>query len=49
MTLGRELQLPLDFYTTQNAPTPSTVGEYAVRMIDILRATHDLARQDLMT
>ncbi len=49
LTLGRELQVPLDFYTTPNAPAPSTVGEHAARMIDILRTTHDLARQHLKT
>ncbi len=30
-------------------PTASTPGEYAERMIDILRTTHDLARQHLRT
>ncbi len=49
MTLGHELQLPLDLHTPPNAPATSTVGEYTARMIDILRTTHDLARQHLKT
>ncbi len=49
MTLGHELQLPLDLHIPPNAPATSTVGEYTARMIDILRTTHDLARQHLKT
>ncbi len=49
MTLGHELQLPLDLHTPPNAPAISKVGAYTARMIDILRTTHDLARQHLKT